>query len=58
MRYPFTLLGLAAQVPLQNHINSPIREMVDEPSNFAFKEAPDIFSPKDLVYSCLPSDSN
>ena len=52
MRYPLTLLGLAAQVPLQNPIKSPVRDMADDTPKFAFKEAPDIFSPKDLVCNC------
>ena len=53
MRYPqvAAFLGLTAQVPLQNPIETTVRSMVDETPNFAFKEAPDIFSPKDLVYS-------
>lgn len=54
MRYPLAFLGLAAQVPLQNPIESPVKVMVDETPKFAFKEAPDIFSPKDLVSNCLP----
>jgi hypothetical protein len=53
MRYPLAFLGLAAQVPLQNPIKTPIRVMVDETPTFAFKEDPDIFSPKDLV--CISS---
>jgi hypothetical protein len=45
MRYPLAFLGLTAQVPLQN----PVRDMVNDTPKFAFKEAPDIFSPKDMV---------
>lgn len=55
MRYPLALLGLATQVPLQkNPIETHLKGMVDETPKFAFKEAPDIFSPKDLVCRCLP----
>jgi hypothetical protein len=60
MRYPLAFLGLTAQVPL-NFIESPgpVRDMVDNtPPKFVFKEAPDVFSPKDMVCNCFfPSDS-
>ena len=51
MRYPLAFLGLTAQIPLQNPIDSPVRDMVDDTPKFVFKEAPDIFSPKDMVLS-------
>ena len=59
MIYPLAFLGLAAQVPLHNLIESSVRDMVDDTPKFAFKEAPDVFSPKDLVCHCFfpPSDS-
>ena len=58
MRFSLAFLGLAAQVPLKNHIESPVKEMVDVTSKFAFKEGPDVFSPKDLVFNCFfPLDS-
>lgn len=53
MRFPLTLLGLiaqalAVQVPLQSVLREPNQNAMAQ-SNFAFKEASDIFSPKDLV---------
>ena len=57
MRYPLAFLGLTAQVPL-NPIEYPVRDMVDDIPKFVVKEAPDIFSPKDMVYNCsFPSNS-
>jgi hypothetical protein len=48
MKFPLTLLGLAAQAPLQTpplHTSSKKMAMPE----FAFKEGSDIFSPKNLV---------
>jgi hypothetical protein len=61
LRYPLAFLGLAAQVPL-NPNESAVRDMADVSDHvtpkFVFKEAPDIFSPKDMVCNCFfPSDS-
>ncbi|KAI0822032.1 alpha/beta-hydrolase [Trametes gibbosa] len=43
--FPLSLLGLAAQVPLQSSVNTTSMATPD----FAFAEGPNIFSPKDLV---------
>lgn len=46
-----SLLGLAAQAPLQHTLNSSSMA----PPDFAFKEGPDIFSPRDLVQLPRPA---
>ncbi|KAJ3574733.1 hypothetical protein NP233_g1569 [Leucocoprinus birnbaumii] len=51
MRFAFPLWGLAAQIPLSPSILSP----PPMNNNFAFKEGPDRFSPKDLVQLERPS---
>ena len=45
--FPATVLGLAAQVPLQPTVNST--SLYPSMAEFAFKQGPDIFSPTDLV---------
>ena len=44
--FPVSVLGLAAQVPLQSPLNSTNSMTTPEA---VFKEGADIFSPKDLV---------
>jgi len=46
MRFPLALLGLSAQTPL---LPSVPTDLMATPRAFAFKEGPDVFSPKDLV---------
>lgn len=50
MRFPFALLGLATQIPLQPP-SQPTPHTMTTPNqrDFAFKEGLDTFSPKDLV---------
>ncbi|TFK74830.1 alpha/beta-hydrolase [Pluteus cervinus] len=48
MRFPFSLLGLSTQLPLQAPSTTPQGTMAPT-SDFAFKEGPDVFSPRDLV---------
>ncbi|KAG7442969.1 alpha/beta-hydrolase [Guyanagaster necrorhizus] len=52
MRLPyyfiFLPIVLAVQVPFKAPLSSPVTTM-NAPSTFAFKEGPDVFSPKDLV---------
>lgn len=43
--FPVSVLGLAAQVPLQTSLNTTTMAT----PNFAVKEGADIFSPNDLV---------
>lgn len=43
--FPVSVLGLAAQVPLQSSLNTTSMATPD----FAFAEGANIFSPKDLV---------
>ena len=43
--FPVSVLGLAAQVPLQSPLNYTSMATAD----FAFKEGAEIFSPNDLV---------
>ena len=47
--FPVSVLGLAAQVPLQSSLNTTSSMVVAATQDFAFKEGADIFSPKDLV---------
>ncbi|KAF9468512.1 Alpha/Beta hydrolase protein [Collybia nuda] len=51
MRFPFTFLGLTAQVPFLTvnppHHSAPLS--MTTKSAFKFKEGPDVFSPKNLV---------
>lgn len=54
MIYPLAFLGLAAQVPLQTPLESPVGDMVDDTPKFGFREGSDIFSPKDLVCKIPP----
>ena len=56
MRFPLTLLGIAAQVPLKLetshhplHTGINTKMAATAEPGFAFKEGKDIFSPKDLV---------
>ncbi|KAI0702288.1 Alpha/Beta hydrolase protein [Cytidiella melzeri] len=42
---PVSLLGLAAQVPFQ----TPPTQSLNNTQDFAFKEGPNVFSPKDLI---------
>ena len=49
MRFPFAFLGLSTQIPLQPNARSHRSSMATQNADFAFKEASDIFSPKDLV---------
>ena len=49
MRFPFAFLGLSTQIPLQPNAPSHSSSMATQNADFAFKEASDIFSPKDLV---------
>jgi hypothetical protein len=54
MKFPLTLLGIAAQVPFQAppdppHISISKKMAVTAKPEFTFKEGSDIFSPKDLV---------
>ncbi|KDR80120.1 hypothetical protein GALMADRAFT_1180100 [Galerina marginata CBS 339.88] len=49
MRFPFTLLGLSAQIPLQFPTQSSTGRNVTQDKVFGFKEGPDHFSPKDLI---------
>ena len=49
MRLPIAFLGLSTQLLLQNPINRQSDLMAGKDAEFAFKEGPDIFSPKDLV---------
>ena len=51
MRVPFAFLGLSTQIPFQSKPSSCGSSMATQNDGFAFKEAPDIFSPKDLVSS-------
>ncbi|TBU45806.1 prolyl oligopeptidase family-domain-containing protein [Dichomitus squalens] len=44
--FPVSVLGLAAQVPLQSHLNSTTSMTTPEA---VFKDSPDVFSPIDLV---------
>ncbi len=44
--FPVSVLGLAAQVPLHSPLNSTTTMATPES---VFKEAADVFSPKDLV---------
>ena len=60
---PISLLGLAAQVPLESPNNkssaSPTAMTVvagNANNDFAFKEGPDVFSPKDLVELARPGN--
>ena len=46
--FPATVLGLAAQVPLQPTVNSTSL-YAPGMADFEFKQGPDIFSPTDLV---------
>ncbi len=53
-----SLLGLAAQVPLQKeltpHITPPGISAMAKPDDFAFKQGPDVFSPPDLIQLARP----
>ena len=53
-----SLLGLAAQVPLQKqlspHLASPGLSAMAKPDDFAFKQGPDVFSPPDLIHLARP----
>ncbi|PCH40235.1 alpha/beta-hydrolase [Wolfiporia cocos MD-104 SS10] len=51
--FSLTLLGLAAQVPLEPSLRAPQSIMSTKP-DFAFKEGPNIFSPKDAVELVRP----
>ncbi len=48
LSFAFLPIVLAAQVHFQAPVSSPVTTM-NAPSTFAFKEGPDVFSPKDLV---------
>jgi hypothetical protein len=51
----FPLLGLAAQIPFQTHWQGSSSErVVQMKQEFAFKEGPDVFTPKDLVELARP----
>ena len=47
--FPATVLGLAAQVPLQPSLNSTTSPAAMAAPDFAFKQGAEIFSPLDLV---------
>ena len=61
MRFSLPLLGLATQVPLQSPLQSSTQQPMQQPPalndvynfnspvDFAFKEAADIMSPKDMI---------
>ncbi|KAF7346501.1 Dipeptidyl-peptidase 5 [Mycena sanguinolenta] len=51
MRFPFSLLGLSAQVAFKSDVPSPSRMAPSriQNNNFALKEGANIFAPKDLV---------
>jgi len=52
MRFPLAFLGLSTQFPLQSKLSSSDSPgTMSQDEGFAFKEGPDIFSPKDLVSS-------
>lgn len=48
MRFPFSLLGLTAQLPFQRYLQDTTGVMQIKPE-FTFKEGADVFAPKDLV---------
>jgi len=58
MRFPFAFLGLSTQIPLQPNPPSHSSSMATQNADFAYKEAPDIFSPKDLVSPGVVYDSS
>lgn len=49
MRFPFALLGLTSQVPLQTSPEPRLQPAMIAQDSFQFKEGPDVFTPKDLV---------
>ncbi|KAF8627426.1 hypothetical protein AX17_006241 [Amanita inopinata Kibby_2008] len=49
MRFPLPILGLSAQLPLQTSPDYTGSVMALNDADFAFKDGPDIFSPKDLI---------
>jgi len=53
MRFPFTLLGLSAQVPLQNHLQGPSSVMKTK-AEFVLQDGANVFTPKDLVELSRP----
>ena len=57
--FPMSLLGLAAQVPLQKQLSTdPITSTslsaMAKPDDFSFKQGPDVFSPHDLIQLARP----
>ena len=57
---PISLLGLAAQVPLESPNNKSASHtamtVAHNANDFTFKEGPDVFSPKDLVELARPGN--
>lgn len=55
MRFPFSLLGLSAQIPFSPTDNpDPTSIQMPNRPEFKFKEGPDVFSPKDLIELARP----
>jgi dipeptidyl aminopeptidase/acylaminoacyl peptidase len=57
MKFPFSLLGLTAQVPFRGPTLMTKSDSIinmDSQAEFAFKEGPNVFSPKDLVELARP----
>jgi hypothetical protein len=53
MRFPFSLLGLTAQILFQSPHQDTTSIMASK-SEFSFKQGADIFTPKDLVELARP----
>jgi dipeptidyl aminopeptidase/acylaminoacyl peptidase len=50
MRFPYgAFLGLSSQVQTQTPLSAPASVMATQDAEFAFKEGPGIFAPKDLI---------
>ena len=50
MRFPFSLLGLSAQMPFSpTDYPGPKSVQMHNKPEFKFKEGPDVFTPKDLI---------
>ncbi|KDQ62499.1 hypothetical protein JAAARDRAFT_30397 [Jaapia argillacea MUCL 33604] len=64
MRFPFSLLGLAAQLPLNSLPPETPKDVTimtavaNGQTEFQFKESPEIFSPKDLVELARPGSGS
>lgn len=53
---PVSLLGLAAQVPLQPPVSSPNSVMSLPQLDFQWKEGSSVFTPKDLLELARPGE--